>query len=132
MPKGKVYKNIEVITENEVITSNDIKRPIYGGFNKIVNCQSIKEIRDNVCNGTILNENEPKTIGIMKVNVDVGFYYKAIDQSKNYNIITFDIEDVYLSQDCKILGMDDKYYYIELKDEFRKVKVINSVIFEVA
>lgn len=112
---------ISVVKSNsEKIVRNEVRAPVFACMNALENAQSVDEIRTIIRNTKPINAIESKTRGIMKTTVSAVSGYGAV--TSNVNAVTLAVEDVYLTEDCKVIGEDTRTYFLEqTSGEIRRV-----------
>lgn len=98
-------------TENKVVRC-DVRAPIYACWNALVKCQSVDEMRAVIRDAKPVNVIEGKKVGIMNTSISAIGGYGVVEQP--VNAVTFAVENVYLSENAKVIGEDARTVFLEL------------------
>lgn len=105
---------ISVQTTENKLTRCDVKAPIYACWNALVNAENVDEMRKIIRDAKPINALESKKVGCMMTSVSPIGGFKTIEQ--NVHAVTFAVENVYLSENCKVIGEDARTYFVQLEN----------------
>lgn len=105
---------ISVQTTENKLTRCDVKAPIRACWNALTNAQTIDEMKAILRESKPINAIEAKKIGIMSTNINPTAGFGTIEQT--VNAVTFAVDEVYVSLDCKVIGEDARTYFVQLEN----------------